>query len=259
MNHHTHRAQDHLAQNTQISLLTIAQSQPTLRELNDMFHQFQTPTSPSLPRENLPPYHDLAQQIIHLSLGPYSTRTLPLSSLPLFTSLVSLSIPRELFLSPSIEPSNFSPSLRAIRITPERTRSDEREDLRNGQDETGRTKRWEQALEKARRIFDPTLTEGRTSRPRGLRLLELNPLGRSSGRREEGVTRVSSSFSVGFVPKEEVRPLLATQVDSNLGESLLWYEYGPSSPSLGDKDGSWELGHEQWRESLFERGFLRSW
>ncbi|GAA5887043.1 hypothetical protein JCM5296_001577 [Sporobolomyces johnsonii] len=65
------------------------------------------------------PILPLAPQLKHLSLGPHSTRTLAPASLPLFSSLITLSLPVKLLLGPDIDASSLSQTLRAIRLTDE--------------------------------------------------------------------------------------------------------------------------------------------
>ncbi|GAA5996358.1 hypothetical protein JCM5350_006832 [Sporobolomyces pararoseus] len=228
------------------------QAPPNLQQLNNMFAQLQTPT-PSIPAQfhQLPPY-TLTPEIEHLALGPYSTRTLPLTALPLFTSLISLSIPISLFLSSSLELSHFPPSLRALRITSAMTRTEEREQERN---QTDLKKRWEVALRKAIQVFKAIGTGGSTEIGIERTLIDEPDLSISSGMEEsilssenEGV----SSLRVRIVEEEESLEDHSGQlaiVERSTGYTLR-YDWEKDDTGLSSRDGGLELGQERWRETF---------
>ncbi|GAA5903397.1 uncharacterized protein JCM6883_004992 [Sporobolomyces salmoneus] len=207
------------------------QAPPNIQQLNAMFSHL-IPSPPTT--RNLPPYHDLAPQIAHLSLGPYSTRTLPLSALPLFTSLVSLSIPIGLFLSPSLEPERFPLTLEALQITPETTRSEERAHERTGSEYRAQ---WEFARRKALNLFREKLeadfdVEEVTSEDAS----DFGGLGDN--------TRQGFCLQVDRIPNQDLEE----------GRRSLRWAWMEDAVGSGIRDGRWELGQERWREKRLMGG-----
>jgi len=196
-----------------------------------------------------PPYLAIAPQIRHLSLGPYSTRTLPLSSLQHFACLESLTIPLRLFLQDEL--TNLSPSLTAIRLTSAVSKTD-----RDSRRENWRElrKNWRDGCEKICRILSGK--DGRLEEPverfertkgRGDSLLDLlyGPL-----EGEDfvifGKDEIEKDWTLGAAVEEEA-------VD---GKLCIQYRSETEYDREKGRDGLWELGQENWREREGRRGFL---
>ncbi|GAA6014177.1 hypothetical protein JCM11491_004129 [Sporobolomyces phaffii] len=220
---------------------------PTLGALNDMFGHLATrtrPASASAVSAHTAPYDAIAPQVRHLSLGAYSTRTLPLAALPQFEALESLSLPRAAFLSPAVDPaSSFPSTLCALRVTPEMTRSDERDaaarrTTTGGQLDPSEEESSQLAEEKARRIFAAFRREG---------------VGRSE----------SHEGSAGLAPAPDRRPSmtppefddattdlifrLVRNEPPGRGSTLVCERVPTSLAQPGDADDSWHLGPERSR------------
>ncbi|GAA5953235.1 hypothetical protein JCM3765_007449 [Sporobolomyces pararoseus] len=228
-----------------------AQLPPNLQQLNSMFAQLQTPSPSASTQFHLPPYL-LTPEIEHLALGPYSTRTLPLSALPLFASLVSLSIPIGLFLSSSLESSHFPSSLRALRITSAMTRSDERE---QGRSQVDMMKRWETALVKAVQVLKTV--RGGQGPGWGMRQMSSDEIDPSSSMQMEEPTisdeiEVVTSLSVRIIQEEENLGNFSGRLalPNRSSGYRLSYEWGTNGAESSSRDGGLELGQERWRETL---------
>lgn len=206
---------------------------PNLQQLNDMFAHLQTRHDPS-PRDG-PPYRDIASRIAHLSLGPYATRTLPLSALPLFDSLVTLSIPIGLFLSPSLVVDELAPSIRAIRITSEMTRSDERE---LNQDDVLRRNQWDLARRKGMDSLE------RFTRERGRASLIVDDTESDSAAWAEQSLQGITSLSLRLARGDE-EPASTSGTSTRDVVECSWTT---ESATKGERDGPWDLGPERWRE-----------
>ncbi|GAA5935950.1 uncharacterized protein JCM15063_001857 [Sporobolomyces koalae] len=216
------------------------QNQANLRILNTMFaHLVPTPhDSSSLGR---PAYSDLAPQIKHLTLGPYSTRTLPLASLPLFTSLASLSIPMRLFGSDAMDIHALACSLSALRLTSSVTRSDHREEQF---DASLHRLRWTDAIQKALSMF-----ESRTSNM--IRVVRV-----ASDSKNRISAQIPSVDPVADMDIDIVELAFETEPPTPNSIACLVLDRNTSRVSFewvnvqNDPEEAWDLGFENWRDRL---------
>ncbi|GAA5823876.1 hypothetical protein JCM5353_006390 [Sporobolomyces roseus] len=211
-------------------------AQPNLQQLNTMFANLRVSSL------HEPPYLASAPQIKHLSLGPYSTRTLPLSSLQLFTSLESLSIPLQLFLQDEV--THLSPSLSAIRLTSAVSKTD-----RAGRVEKWRElrKNWRDGCEKICR----TLSRSNV----GLR----EPVERFEQNQGSGASLFELLYGTEWesVPHVEAEPMekdwtmcAAVREEEEQGRICIQYLSEWDDEREGARDGLWELGQENWRDRV---------
>lgn len=187
-----------------------------------------------------PPYLALAPQIKHLSLGPYSTRTLPLSSLQLFTSLESLSIPLQLFLQDEV--THLSQSLSALRLTSAVSKTD-----RAGRVENWRElrKNWRDGCEKICR----TLSRSNGGLREPVERFEMTQGSQASllellygGNEWESVPHVEAELM-----EKDWTMCAAVREEEEQGRICIQYRSETDHERDSARDGLWEFGQENWR------------